>query len=124
MPQGIGSLLDFVEQHERELNSFGVMRLERFLRNQRLRFSMPEIARRRTDQLCDFMAVLKLRAVDLEDRVRASKQHFACGFYQPRLAGTRRPQKQQVRQRSSRYGKSGPVNLINSRQPADCAVLA
>ncbi len=47
--------------------------VERFLREQGMSLAVTKVARRRADQLCDFVGVLKLGAIDLDAGARVSK---------------------------------------------------
>ena len=49
---------------------------------------MPEISRRRTDQFGDFMTVLKLSAVDLNDAASIPEERLRGGFHRARFPGT------------------------------------
>ena len=55
--------------------------IQYFLAKQRMRLAMSQIAWRRADQLGDFMAVLELRAIDLDDRARILHQRLGCRFH-------------------------------------------
>ncbi len=66
VPQCIGCLFDFIEQHETDLDLVRMMLVQNFLRQQSMRFAMANVSRRRADQFRDLMAVLKLRAIDLD----------------------------------------------------------
>ena len=68
VPQRVARLLDFVEQHEAELHLLGVILVQHFLAQQRMRLAMPQVSGRRADQLRDLVAVLELGAVDLDHR--------------------------------------------------------
>src|SRR5258707_11810618 len=48
LPQRVAGLLDFVEQQEAELQFVRMAGSERFLRNQRVRLTMPQIDRKST----------------------------------------------------------------------------
>ena len=89
LPQRVGSLFDFVEQDDRELQLFCVPLVESFLRQQGMSFAMAQIAGRGTNQLRDFMRVLKLGAIDLDARASVSEEGFGRrirprGFYRSR----------------------------------------
>jgi hypothetical protein len=49
------ALFDLVEQQQRELQLVGVPLAQRFLRQQRMRFAVSQVARRRADQLGDLV---------------------------------------------------------------------
>src|SRR5260370_10343437 len=84
---------------------------------------MPEITRRRADQLRDFVTVLKFRAIDFDERARAAKQDFCGGFHNSGFSGTGRAQKQQVSDWTARHGHSREVDLIHVYEPANCPIL-
>ena len=92
LPQGVGSLLDFVEEQDRELQFFRVPLVERFLRQQRMRLTVAEVSRRRADELGNLVRVLELGAIDLDAGARIAKERLGHGFHNPRFARARRPQ--------------------------------
>src|ERR1700720_4358591 len=67
IPEGVTRLLDFIEQHEAELHRIRMVLIENFLGEHRMRLAMTEIPGRRPDEFGDFMTMLKLAAVDLND---------------------------------------------------------
>ena len=77
---------------KRQLQLVRVTRRQRFLRDQRMRFAMPQVAWRRADQLGDFVRVLEFRAIHLDHRARIAEQNFRRRFHDARLARTRRAQ--------------------------------
>jgi hypothetical protein len=64
------------------------------LGDQGMSLAVAQITRGRTDELGDFMGVLKFGAVNLNDRARAAKQNFCASLDDTRFAGTGRPQEQ------------------------------
>src|SRR6266567_4795374 len=86
------------------------------LRNQRMRLPMPQISRRRANQLGNFMGVLKLCAIDLDHRARVAKENLGGGFNNSCLARTRRPEKQQIPYRTARRIQSGAKDLVQVHQ--------
>ena len=70
IPQRVAGFLDFIEQDEADLDVVGVMLVDHFLAEQRMRFAMPQISGRRTDQFGNFVAVLKFGAIDFYDGAR------------------------------------------------------
>ena len=124
IPQGIAGLFDLVEQDEAQLNLVGVVLVEHFLAKQGMGFAMPEVSGRRTDQLGDFVAMLKLRAIDLDDRAGIAHQAFRGGFHQARFAGTGGSQEEQIADRPSGAGHAGQVRLINADDLLNGLVLA
>ena len=69
-------------------------------REQRMRFAMAQISRRRADQLGDLVRVLELRAVDLDQARGSPKSDFGHRLHYARFARTGRPQKQEVAHRT------------------------
>src|SRR5581483_10249831 len=96
VPPRIAGLLDFVEEHEADLDGIGVVAVDRFLAQQRVRLAMAEVARVLADQFRDLMNVLKLRAVNLDDRFWIVHQAFRRRLDKTRLAAAGRPEKQEV----------------------------
>src|SRR6266508_3453449 len=54
----------------------GLEAVDVLLRKQWLGLAVPQIARGRTDQLRDFMRMLKLGAIDFDHRVRVAEENF------------------------------------------------
>ena len=117
-------LFDFVEQHEAELHPLGVILIQHFLDKQRMRFAMSQVSGRRADQLRDLVAVLKLGAVDLDDRARILQQRFGGGFDDARLAGTGRTQEQEVSDRTARGAHARQMHLIDVDDLLDRLILS
>src|SRR5208282_2483667 len=69
-----------------------------------MRLTMTEIARGRTDELGDFVGMLKFGAVYLDNGARAAKQDFGGGFDKPGFAGACGTEKEQVA-----YGTAGRI---------------
>ena len=86
--------------------------LESFLRDQRMRLAVAEVAGRRTDQLGNFVRVLELRAVDFDHGSRISEQNFRSRFHHSRLARARGPEEQQVPDRPSGRAHAGAKHLV------------
>ena len=86
MPKGVGSLLDLVEENERELVLFGVVAVEVLLREHRRGLAVAEVARRRADELRYLVRVLELGAVNLDDGVRVAEENFSRGLDDASLA--------------------------------------
>src|SRR5207247_6065062 len=84
---------------------------------------MSEITRGRTDQLGDLMAVLKLRAVDLDEGAWTAKKDFGRSLYNARLAGASRSQKQKITDRAVRHSHSRQIDLIHVDDSAHGAIL-
>src|ERR1022692_1525300 len=85
---------------------------------------MPEVSGRRADQFGDFVAMLELRAIDLNYRARIAHQAFRRGFHQPRLAASGGSQEQKIADRSSRAGHARQVSLVNADDLLNGLVLA
>src|ERR1700758_2027064 len=75
---------------------------ESLLRNQGGGFPVSQVARRRTNQLCNLMGMLKFRTIDLDDSARAAKQDFRRGFDKAGLSGAGGPQEEQIPHRATR----------------------
>src|SRR5438093_11583975 len=84
---------------------------------------MSEITRGRTDQLGDLVAVLKLRAVDLDEGAWTAKKDFGRSLYNARLAGASRSQKQKITDRAVRHSHSRQIDLIHVDDSAHGAIL-
>ena len=95
-----------------------------FLRDQRMRLAVPQVSRRRADQLGDFVRVLELRAVHLDHRARVAEQDLRRGFHDARFARAGGSEEQQVPHRTSRRAHSGAEDLIQVHQRADALFLA
>src|SRR5580698_8340309 len=87
-------------------------------------FAMPEISRRRTDQFCDFVAVLKLGAVDLQDTSGVAHKRFRSGFHQAGLAGPGGSQKQKISDRPANAGQACQESLIDTNDLVDRVFLS
>ena len=120
----IAGLLDFVEKHEAQLHPLGVILVQHFLAQQRMRFAMAEISGRRADQFRDLMAVLELGAIDLDHRARIAHQAFRRGFHQTRFAGAGGAEKQEIADRPPRARHAREVGLINVDDLFDRLILA
>ena len=57
-------------KHETQLAGVGVILIQHFLAQQRMRFAMSQISGRRADQLRNLVTVLEFRAIDLDDCAR------------------------------------------------------
>src|SRR5262249_10267032 len=94
LPERVRGLFDLVEEYEGQLLRRGLEAVDVLLREQRLGLAVPQIARRRADQLRDFMRMLKLGAVDFDHRIRVAEEDFGRGLDRSRLARPGRPQEQ------------------------------
>src|SRR5882757_7068478 len=88
-----------------------------------MRLAMPQISRRRTDQLCDFMAVLKFRAIDLNHRARVLQQGLRGRFDNSRLARARGAKEQEVSDRAARRIHPGKMHLVDVDDLLDRLIL-
>src|SRR3984957_13930933 len=75
-------------------------------------FAVPQISRGRSNQFCNFVRVLELRAIHLDHRARISKQHLRSSLDDARLPRARRPQEQQISHRPSRRIQPGAKHLV------------
>ncbi len=88
-------LLDFVEEHERQIAARRGDGGQPLLRQHRLGFAVPEVSRRRADQLRDLVVGLELAAVDLQHALstnraalpRALRRSASCRCRWDRAAG-------------------------------------
>src|SRR5436309_13332741 len=78
-----------------------------------MRFPMPKIAGRRTDQLSDFMAVLEFGAVDLDHCLWIPDQRLRQSFNGPCFPRASGAQKQEVPDGSARCRKTGHMHLVD-----------
>src|SRR5262249_1876116 len=76
-------------------------------------FAVTQISGRRSDELGDFMAMLELRAVDLDHRSRVSCQGFGSSFHQSRFSGSGWSQEQEIANRPARANHARQVRLVD-----------
>src|ERR1700681_2187192 len=98
--------------------------IQRFLRQQSMRFAVSQVSRGRADQLRDLMAVLKLRAINLDYRSRILQQGFGGCLYDASLSGTCRPQEQEVSDRPAGRRQSRQVRLVSPHDLVNCFLLS
>src|SRR5215831_1350508 len=84
---------------------------------------MTQISRGRANQFSDFMTVLKLRAIDFDNRPRIADEAFRCRLHQSGFTGPRRTQKKEISDRSAWAGHPRQVHLINVNYLLNCFVL-
>src|ERR1700674_5784041 len=84
---------------------------------------MSEMSGGRADQFGDFMAVLELRAVDLDHGARVLEQSLRSGLDDSRLARSGGPQEQKVADRAARRAHPGEIHLIDVDDLLDRLVL-
>ena len=111
LPQGVGGLLDFVEEQQAELHAVGVIAGERFLGDERMRFAMAEIAGRRTDELGDLVRMLEFGAIHLDHRVRVTEEDFRGRFHHSRFPRAGGAEKKKIADRAAGRGEAGFVEL-------------
>src|SRR5262245_26144569 len=98
--------------------------IEILLRQKRRGFTVPKVSRRRTDQLCDLMRVLKLGTVDLDHRVGIAEKNFGCCLDDTCLSRTRWTQKQHRANWSVRWVHPSQEDLICTAHLSHGPVLA
>jgi len=87
-------------------------------------FAVAEIARGRADELGNFVRMLELGAVDLDNQARVAKQDFRSGFHDAGLAGAGGTKKEQIAYGASRGVKAGAEDLIQVHERLDTLFLA
>src|SRR5260370_727734 len=100
------------------------MLIQRFLRQQRMRFAVAEVSRRRRDQFRDFMAVLKLRAIDLDYGSSVLQQRLGGRLDNASFSRARRPEEEKVSDWPAGRGQSRHVSLISPHDPMNCFLLS
>src|SRR6476620_5813707 len=88
-----------------------------------MRFAMSQVSGRRTDQFGDFVAVLELGAVNLNDRARILEQYFSGGFDDSGFARTRRTQEQKVPDWTSGRVHPSQMHLVDVDDLLDRLIL-
>src|SRR5260370_41577875 len=86
-------------------------------------FPMSEVSRRRSDQLGNFVRVLKFRAIDLDHGAGVAKEKLGGGLHDPRLPRARRPKEQQVPHGAAWRVQSGAKHLVQVYQRLDTLFL-
>src|ERR1700734_3349257 len=97
--------------------------VERFLRQQRMRLAMPQVSRRRADQLRNLMGMLELGAIDLDAGARVPEKRLGHCLHHSRFAGASRPQEKQVAYRTPRRIEPSQKHLIDFRDLFNRLVL-
>ena len=77
---GRRGLLDFIEQHQREVALFAGHGVQLLLGQHGLRFAVAQVSGRRADQLGHLVLHLELAAIHLEHVLLAAVQHFGQRF--------------------------------------------
>src|ERR1700689_934197 len=78
-----------------------------------MRFTMAEVSGRRADQLGNLVAVLELRAINLDNRAGILQHRFSRGFHDASLAGSGGTKEEEVSDRTTWRGHAGQVHLID-----------
>ena len=123
LPERVGGLLDFVEQQNRELQSLGVPLVQSFLGQQRMRLAMAQVSRRRTDQLGDFVRVLKFGAIDFDAGAGVAEQRLGHGFDHPGFSRAGGPKEQKIANRTARRIQARQKHLVDFDHFLDGLVL-
>src|SRR6478672_2468162 len=84
---------------------------------------MSQVARRRTDQLGDFVGVLELRAVDLDASARVAEERLGQSFDDAGFPGPGGPQEQKIAYRASRRIQPGQEHLVDLHDFFDGLIL-
>jgi hypothetical protein len=87
--------------------------IEGFLREKGVGFAMSEIARGRTNQLCDFVRMLEFGAINLDKGARISKESLRNRLDDTRLAGPGGSKKKKIPNRASRRIQAGQEHLVD-----------
>src|SRR4051812_20877676 len=98
--------------------------VDRILTQRRMRLAMAQISGRRADQLRDFMAVLKLRAVDFHDSPRVAHQNLGKRLHRPGLARAGRTEEQQTAHGAARSSETCLKHLVDPDDLANGVVLS
>ena len=100
------------KSRKESLQLIGMRGRERFLRDQRMSFAMAEIAWGRTDELGNFVRVLKFGAVHLDDETGIAEENFRGGFDDARFARTGRTEEEQIPNGTAGRVEAGAKDLI------------
>src|SRR6266704_838959 len=84
---------------------------------------MTQISRGRADEFGNFVTVLKLAAVDFSNSARIAEKRLRRGLDCACLSGTRRPEEQEVSNRSAIWRKPGEISLISPNDLVDRLLL-
>src|SRR4051812_14193063 len=94
-----------------------------FLSQYRVCFAVAKISGWRTDQLCDFMRVLELRAVNLDASARGAEECLRHCFHYAGLTRTRRSEEQEISNRTSYRVQPSKKCLMDLQKCFNGAVL-
>src|SRR5689334_24588408 len=86
--------------------------------------AVTEVARGRTDELCDFVRVLELGAIDLDGGTGIAEKRLSDGFNHAGLARAGWPEKQEIADRTPGRIQPRQEHLINLRHLFDGCVLS
>jgi hypothetical protein len=98
--------------------------IQRLLREQGVGFAVTEIARRRADQLGDFVGMLEFSAVDLDTGAGIAEERLRKGFDHASFAGASGTKKEQVADRASRGIQASQEHLVNLDDFFDRQILS
>jgi hypothetical protein len=96
---------------------------ERLLCNQRVCFTVPQIAWGRTNEFGNFMGVLEFRAVYLNYGPFVPEQDLRSGLHNARLSDASGPQQQDIPHGMASYVKSRGEYLIKLHERLHCLIL-
>src|SRR5437870_5659253 len=86
--------------------------------------TVPQISRRRADQLGYLMAVLELSAVDLDHRARVADETLSGRLDKPGFARAGRSEEQKISDRPAGTRQARHVRLIDIDDLLNCVILA
>src|SRR5580693_10285578 len=89
-----------------------------------MRFAMSQVSGGRSDELCDLVAMLELRAIDLDHRARVLQHRLSRGFHDASLAGPGWPEEQEVSDGTSRRSHPCEIHLIDVHDLLNRLILA
>src|ERR1700684_1175315 len=88
-----------------------------------MRLAVSQISWRRTDELRNLVAVLKLGAIDLDDRARGLQQSFRRRLDDSGLARSRGAEEQKVSDRAARRIHAREMHLVDIDDLLDRLIL-
>ena len=113
LQEEIYRLQDLVKQQEADSSAIVLVLVDRFLGQKRRRFTMAQVAWRRSDQFRNFVAVLEFGAIDFDYCAGISDHRFGERLDESRFTRSRWTQKQKVADRAAGSVHSGQKSLIN-----------
>src|SRR5262249_201841 len=84
---------------------------------------MAQVSRRRTYELGDLVRVLKLRTIDLDNRIGVAEENFRRSLDHARFAGSSRTKKQQRAKWTVRLVEPGEEKLVEAAHIMDRVFL-